>query len=314
MGEGEKLRPARGFFVRTDILTFSSNGTSLVQPFGPANTRCCMQIVRSEQLSRFPELVHGFSTREWGSMSYRRDTDGKATDNNRAFLSALDIASEDVPILDPCLNHGNTVALLKSRRKGYRLVQLKDSEVQSYSIVEPLLAPDRVVCEPYDGIDACWTDEAGICLAMRPADCATIMLYDPVTRSVGMVHAGTIGVLSDIVAHAIDSAEHWRGLKPRDLHCFVGPSVSAAAYDIRKTGLWRKGLNRRMDETQARDYDPKALIRLQLMRCGVPDKRIEICPDCTATRSDLYYSHHAAKSAEERETMGRMLAVIGLRG
>jgi copper oxidase (laccase) domain-containing protein len=273
-----------------------------------------MQIVRSEQLSRFPELAHGFSTREWGNMSYRRDTDGKATDNNRAFLSALDIAHEDVPILDPCLNHGNTVALLKSRHKGYRLVQLKDSEVQSYSIIEPLLAPDRVVCEPYDGIDACWTNEAGICLAMRPADCATIMLYDQVTRSVGMVHAGTIGVLSNIVAHAVECGERWHGIKPRNLHCYVGPSICGAIYDLRKTGLWHRGLKRRINEIQARDYDPKALIRLQLMRCGVPDKRIEICPDCTATRSDLYYSHHAAKSAEERETMGRMLAVIGLRG
>jgi len=272
-----------------------------------------MQIIRSEQFSRFPELVHGFSTREWGNMSYRRDADGQAAANNRAFLSALGIRPDDTPILDPCLNHGNTVALLKSRQRTYRPVRLKDSEVRNYSISEPVLTPDRTICDPYEGIDACWTDEAGICLTMRPADCAIIMLYDPGTRTIGLMHAGTVSILSDIVAHAIESAMRWRGLKPRDLHCYAGPSISSAQYDLHKTGLWERGLKRRIGEIWARDYDPKALIRRQLMRCGIPDRHIEISPDCTASRPDLYFSHHAAGSAEERDSLGRMLAVIGLR-
>ena len=123
-----------------------------------------MDIVRPKSFAQFPEIVAAFSTKDWGNMSYRRDYDGTADQNNRAFLASLYINHESAPIIDPCLNHGNTVAWVRSCRTGYRLVTLNDPEVKLFSIREPIAPPDPNVCEPFQGIDACWTDEVGACL------------------------------------------------------------------------------------------------------------------------------------------------------
>ncbi len=271
-----------------------------------------MDMVRSTLLSQFPELVHGFSTKEWGNMSYRRDADGKAYDNNRAFLEALGV-DKRTPILDPCLNHGDTVVLVKEIQPAYRLFTISDPGVLSYSLRQPLMDPDRTICVPYEGVDACWTERPGVCLTMRPADCAILMLYDPETHIVGMVHAGTVGVLSNIVKHSIQFIEGVRGVRPHNLFCYVGPSISAESYDLRHTGMWAKGLKDKITEQQARDYDPKAIIRGQLLECGLRKSNIQISEECTAKNPNRYFSNRLAKSDEQRRTLGRMLAVIGMR-
>lgn len=273
-----------------------------------------MDIVRSVLLSQFPELVHGFATKEWGNMSFRRDWDGKAKQNNVEFLLALGIDPTTTPILDPCLNHGNNVALLESRYRAYRLITLNEGEVQNFSYNTPIVPPDPSLCPPDMGIDACWTGDAGACLTMRPADCAIVMVYDPRTRTVGLLHAGTVGVLAEIIPHAIESVTRWRNVNPRFAYCFVGPSICREAYDLTQSGLWRSGhLKRVISESQAQEYDPKARIRLQLLSCGIPDAHIEISQECTASQPDRYFSHSAAGTKEERKRLGRMLAVIGLR-
>lgn len=273
-----------------------------------------MEIVRSELLSAFPELMHGFSTKAWGNMSYRRDADGRADSNNREFLSAMGCGTNTRYVLDPCLNHGNTIAWLEpSLRTGHVPVNLYSPEVKLFSFRKPILPPDPAICPPDDGIDACWTDVPGALLTMRPADCAVVYMYDPKSGCVGMAHAGTAGIFSGIVTHAIESIQRWHNVKPYDLRCYIAPSVSAQAYDLRSTGAWKNKLHTILTSEQAAEYNPKARISNQLIACGVLPEHVEVSLECTASDPERFYSHSRGKSPEERAAVGRMLAVIGVR-
>ena len=51
--------------------------------------------------------------------------------------------------------------------------------------------------------------------------------------------------------------------------------------------------------------DLPALNHALLLRAGVEETCIDVCPDCTACRTDLYYSHRA-----QHGVRGTMLSVI----
>jgi len=271
-----------------------------------------MEIVRSELLSQFPELIHGFSTKPWGNMSYRHDTDGRVETNNRVFLEAIGLDREDT-VLNPLLNHGNTVARLHpTTGRGYCEMTTESEGVQKFSMRAPIIPPNPEICASEQGIDAVWTDARSMYLSMRPADCAVIFLYDPRTHAFGLIHAGTVGVFSRIVPHALQMATLWFGVRPFNLHCYVAPSISGQAYDLRRTGAWSKRLHEMLTHDDAEQYDPKVRLQNQLRACGVPDEHIETSPDCTASDPDKYFSHHRDTKNSQPAT-GRMMAIMGLR-
>lgn len=268
-----------------------------------------MEIVRSKLLSQFSEIIQGFSTRECGNMSFRNPGVGcNVHANNNAFISPLWQSREDIRFYDPLLTHSNTVALLKRKPTHYR-EEIHYGLSGPRQIAKGLQVLPESPCPPNasGGIDACWATEPGTLLTMRPADCAILNLYDPRTRSIGQVHAGTLGILNGIVLFAISMAECWLGINPADLFCFVGPSISAEYYSLTRSGLWHSGLDKLMRYEDALEYDPKKRILAQLLKSGLDCRRIEIHPDCTGALPDKYFSNHCQGSKE------RMLAVIGLR-
>jgi len=271
-----------------------------------------MEIVRSELLSNFPELVHGFSTKPWGNMSFRNDVDGRADANNREFLAAVGLDQED-KILNPLLNHGNNVAWLHPMTgRGYCEMAIGSVGVMKYSQRASIIPPSPDICVPDQGIDAIWTDAKCIYLTMRPADCAVIYIYDPRTHAFGLVHAGTVGVFSRIAPHALQMGTLWFGIRPANLRCYISPSISGKAYDLRRTGAWTKRLHKLLTLDDAETYDPKIRLQNQLRTCGVLDEHVEISPDCTASDPDKYFSHHR-DTKDGPPVTGRMMAIIGLR-
>ena len=48
--------------------------------------------------------------------------------------------------------------------------------------------------------DAILTNHPAVTLMMRFADCVPILLFDPVKRAIGIVHAGWVGTVDKIIA------------------------------------------------------------------------------------------------------------------
>ena len=127
---------------------------------------------------------HGFSTRlggvspaPWDSLNLgisRGDSDENVRENYRRFCAAVGVAPE------------STVFTQQTHSENIRLVTAADAG-------KGLFLP-----RDYTDVDALITDCPGLSLVVFSADCGTILLYDPVHRAIGAVHAGWRGVAAGL--------------------------------------------------------------------------------------------------------------------
>lgn len=162
--------------------------------------------------------------------------------------------------------------------------------------------------------DAMITDQPGITLMMRFADCVPIMAFDPARRAVGMAHAGWKGTLSGIAKRLVERLHQTYGSRPEDLLVGIGPSIAVHHYpvgpDVVRAVKSKFGMasDQFLESSNGEvRFDLWAANRWQLRQAGVP--RIEISGVCTACQTEDWFSHRA-----EAGKTGRFGALMYLTG
>ena len=241
---------------------------------------------------------HGFSTRlggvspaPWDSLNLgisRGDSMENVRENYRRFCAAVGVAPE------------RTVLSQQTHSENIRLVTQSDAG-------KGLLLP-----RDYTEVDALITDCPNLPLVVFSADCGTILLYDPVRRAIGAVHAGWRGVAMGIVAKTALKMHDVFGTEPRDLLCAMGPSIGPCCFetDDDVPAAMHGALGGEADPFMTRQskkwhIDLKGINAHWLRRLGV--EKIDICPHCTACRGDLYWSHRRLGNAR-----GAQAALVSL--
>jgi polyphenol oxidase len=170
----------------------------------------------------------------------------------------------------------------------------------------------RMPGETHLQADAILTDQPGVTLFMRFADCVPIFLYDPVRLVVGLAHAGWKGTIQNIPGRVVQTMEARYGCVPQDLLAGIGPSIGPDHYEVgedvvaqvqRAFGADAASLIVTGNGTQATHLDLWKANRLSLEQAGV--EQIEIAGICTACNTEDWYSHRA-----EHGRTGRFGAVI----
>lgn len=161
--------------------------------------------------------------------------------------------------------------------------------------------------------DAILTDEPGITLFMRFADCVPIFLYAPEKRVVSIVHAGWKGTVNGIVKDAIKAMRSQFEIDPMMIFAGIGPSIGPDHYQI---GRDVEEQVRAAFESSANDllitndagmyFNLWRANEIILRDAGV--KKIEIAGVCTACNIQDWYSHR-----QERGMTGRFGAVAFLK-
>ena len=152
----------------------------------------------------------------------------------------------------------------------------------------------REVEEERDGLI---TDEPGVALTVFSADCTPILLYDPVRKAVGAVHAGWRGTAAGIVKNCVDAMQREFGSDPADLRAAIGPCIGPCCFETHRDvpDAMRLALGTEAEQAITDDgngkfhVDLKRLNALWLQKAGV--SQIDICPDCTACQPERYWSH-----------------------
>lgn len=148
--------------------------------------------------------------------------------------------------------------------------------------------------------DALVTDQPGVLLLLKFADCVPIILWDPVRRVVALAHAGWKGTARGIAAATVEFMARRYGSSPSALFAGVGPSIGPCCYQVGPevatlaerafagTGVlrWESAGDIRFDLWSANAE--------ALMRVGVPEESIAIAGICTRCRNDLFFSHRAS--------------------
>ena len=97
-------------------------------------------------------------------------------------------------------------------------------------------SPDAlVVRDPWPGerpkADAMVTDVPGLAIGVLAADCGPILFADPEARVIGAAHAGWKGALTGVLESTVEAMERL-GARRQRIHAVLGPSISAANYEV----------------------------------------------------------------------------------
>lgn len=163
-------------------------------------------------------------------------------------------------------------------------------------------------------VDGLITDQPGCVLTMSFADCAPIVLYDPVRRAIGLGHAGWKGAVADLPGALVRAMGEQFGSAPADLLAAVGPCIGPCCYEVgeividavRAAFAEPDELFQRPPTADGRlHFDLPEANRRHLLNAGV--RHVELSEYCTACRTDLFFSHRA-----EKARTGRFGVVLGL--
>jgi YfiH family protein len=149
------------------------------------------------------------------------------------------------------------------------------------------------VTEPFGAeppaLDAVLTDRPGLGLAVLVADCAPVLVADPVAGLVGAAHSGRPGTEAGVVT-ALVEAMAARGGDPARMAAAIGPCACGRCYEV--PADLRERVAGRVPETwSTTGWDTPALdiragIAAQLRQAGVADVRHD--DRCTIETPDLY--------------------------
>ena len=78
-------------------------------------------------------------------------------------------------------------------------------------------------------VDGLVTDQPGLALSVRVADCVPVLLADPAAGVVGCAHAGRTGLAEGVVPRTLQAM---RDLGARRVRAWVGPYVCGGCYEV----------------------------------------------------------------------------------
>lgn len=167
----------------------------------------------------------------------------------------------------------------------------------------------------FPATDALITNLPGVALAIGVADCAPVVLYDPVRRAVGVAHSGRVGTVKAVVPKTIAAMTKAFGSAPRHLLIGIGPAIGAASYEIgaaEASGVMAafgdQGTRLLVPNRPGHAlFDLPGAIRRQLQAAGAPSANVHDLAIDTRQSTDTFFSDRAARPC------GRFAAVACLR-
>lgn len=155
--------------------------------------------------------------------------------------------------------------------------------------------------------DAMITNEPGLILCVKTADCIPVFLYAPETRVIGIVHAGWRGLSMGVVGKTVRQMIAGYDVDESEILAAVGVGSGVCCYEVGAEVANLFPSDCVYGNEAIVHLDLKKIIREQLMRSGVLLSNIEVSEVCSICHSNTYFSARA-----QRGVVGYGLAGIGL--
>ncbi len=162
--------------------------------------------------------------------------------------------------------------------------------------------------------DGMITNQIGLALTMRFADCVPVLFYDEEHHAIGITHAGWRGTVNGAVSSTLTALQDTYGSRVENIQACIGPSIGSEHYQVGEEVV--EAVQNQFGTTDGyiqRAEDGSAYFNLweanrqQLEQAGV--EQIEVAGICTASHTDEFFSHRA-----EKGKTGRFGAIIALDG
>lgn len=218
------------------------------------------------------------------------------------------------------LNLGGTVGddLDRVAENRQRLFFALDRPVSSVFDVWQVHSANVVVADgprndrPHTKGDIILTDDPGVTLLMRFADCVPILLYDPHRRAIGIAHAGWLGTVRRAAEFAVQAMVQTFQSDPADILAGLGPSIGPDHYTVGTEVVEQIEASFGQEAScHLVRRDGKTYLDLwsanEALLQGQGVVHIEVARICTACHGSDWYSHRS-----EGGKTGRFGAAIAL--
>ena len=155
-----------------------------------------------EKFAQIPNLLHGFSSVDFGNMSFVHGEKNRVLANRARFACSLGLDPKS--IISVRQDHGNNILLVTS--------------ASSIKQTEEIVA------------DGLITNQKNVALLIKTADCLPILLFDPQKEVIGLIHAGWKGVVSKIHLKAIANLKDNFNCQPENIIVGIGPAICSGCY------------------------------------------------------------------------------------
>jgi hypothetical protein len=142
--------------------------------------------------------------------------------------------------------------------------------------------------------DGLVTNERSLILTTLHADCAPVFFADPDNQAIGLAHAGRRGIVAGMGGEMVRFMAREFASQPHRLVVAVGPTISAAAYDVSdetaQEFIARFGPKVVTGQSGRPHLDLVAALTLDLVSAGIELEKLNAGPPCTFL--DLTYASY----------------------
>jgi len=205
------------------------------------------------------------------------------------------------------LNLGKILSEISYQER--QLAQVKQVHSSTVRIINKTNSPESELIEA----DAMVTNNSGILLFMRFADCVPIFLFDPENNAIGIGHAGWKGTVSKVSLELVRAMENEYGSLAKNIFAGIGPSIGPDHYQVGSEvaqhikisfpNQWQEMIYEDPDGVK---LDLWKANKITLENAGV--ENIEVSEICTVCNLEDWFSHRG-----DCGKTGRFAAVIGLK-
>lgn len=245
------------------------------------------------ELTKYKDLVHGFSTTDEGNMgNFFNGVKPKragVTSNRKNFLNKLHININSCICL--WVVHSKKVVEITPGRVGKSMTDLRC-----------LTKADAII-----------TNKKNTFLFIVIADCMPVIFYDPVKKAIALMHAGWIGVDMNISREVIIKLKLKYGCNPKDIIAAIGPCARKESF-IKKNPSqkndpkWKGYIKPVAEDTYRVDF--VGLCKKELLDAGVQPQNIIDSGIDTVKDSRFFSYYRDVKNGLPDQ--GRFAAVVGL--
>lgn len=180
--------------------------------------------------------------------------------------------------------------------------------------------------ENFEFVDGFVTNQKGIPLVTKYADCTPIIFYDKIKNVIGNVHSGWRGTLQRISQKAVIMMQEKYGSNPEDIIVCIGPCIKQCHFEVEEDFIqrfkeefgniekyYKKGKNKNLEEKlnnnlenkevgekQKYYFDTTKLIIDDLTKIGIKKENIFDSNICSVCNSSIMYSYRAEKELADR--------------
>lgn len=271
--------------------------------------------VKFKHWEHYKHLVHGYSTRDLGSLSTRSGNSADIERNREQFAQEMGIDWKN--ILHLPTTHSNTIAVIEHEKD----VILDDRGLLSITQAKVIPAKQTIhhVEKQQLGIDGVIVTIPNVFPVLLTGDCIAVSLFDPEQHIVGLAHAGRVGTVNEIVSHIVKIMKERYGTNPEKLEVTLSPSVRSCCYTWSNQNHWEQFYNDVVDyygkevAPLGKPFDLHTWVTKQLLEEGVIEDHIYDIGRCTACEYDSFFSDSAARTPEQKKLEGRFGNIIGIK-